>query len=138
MARGREDERSLSAGSAPDPAVAPSFARRAGGAARIAVAAGLIVAVLGAACPGIENVPQQGAAPLDAREAPADEARLVRIAAGDGSGGRLVYDKDSGWVSAKCAELFPRVAVRAIPADYVETERGLVPASARARPPVWR
>lgn len=105
---------------------------------RIVAVACFAAAVVGAACPGIENVPQPGAAPLDPREAPRDEARLVRIAAGDGSGGRLVYDKDSGWVSAKCAELFPRVAVRAIPADYVETEGGLVPASARARPPVWR
>ncbi len=98
----------------------------------------MAVALVGAACPGIESVPQQGGGRIDVSGAAPDEARLVRIAAGDGSGGRLVYDKDEGWVSAKCAELFPRVAVRAIPADYVETEDGLVPAAVRARPPVWR
>lgn len=139
MARGRQDERSLSVGGVSD-ADAPRRHRVARG-VRIGAAAVLGVAVLAAACPGIESVPQNAGGAPGADDPPVgtrDEARLVRIARGDGEGGRLVYDKDAGWVSAKCAEFFPRVAVRAIPADYVETERGLVQATTRRRPPLWR
>jgi hypothetical protein len=102
-----------------------------------AAAAAALLALLASACPGIESIPSPGAEPVSGL----DEDHLVRITAPAGPGGtpaRLVYDKEARWVSAKCAELFPRVAVRLVPADYVETPAGLVPATNRSRPPLWR
>lgn len=131
LARDRPDERALTAARGERPAGAPqarSAFRRTATAPLVVLGAAV---VLGALFPGVRSSPDPEAEAPEVR----DPGTLVRVTDG---GVVLVWDKEHGWLAGKTAELFPSVARRILPCDYVEDAGRLVRARHDRSVPWWR